>query len=116
VVETRRGAEQLQRILQTLARVELTDGLTLAQLIVETASRLPRDATVVAILSEASAETALALGNLRRRGHAVVAILVLFGEHKQDTATGRLMAEGIEVRHVHDEASLAAVCAQQVMH
>ena len=36
------------RILETLARVELTDGLTLAQLITETGSRLPRDATVVA--------------------------------------------------------------------
>jgi uncharacterized repeat protein (TIGR01451 family) len=115
VVETRRGPEQFQRILQTLARVELTDGLTLSQLIVETASRLPRDATVVAILSEASAETALALGNLRRRGHAVVAILIIFGEEQQDAAAGRLLAEGIEVRSVHDEASLAAVCAQQVL-
>ena len=64
---------------------------------------------------EASAETALALGNLRRRGHAVVAILIIFGEEQQDAAAGRLLAEGIEVRSVHDEASLAAVCAQQVL-
>jgi len=44
VVETRRGPEQLVRILETLARVELTDGLPLADLIGETASRMPRDA------------------------------------------------------------------------
>ena len=49
----RRGAEQLLRILETLARVELTDGLSFAQLVVETASRLPRDATVVALLGVA---------------------------------------------------------------
>ncbi len=115
VVETRRGPEQLQRILEALARVELTDGLTVAQLVVETASRLPRDATVAAILGEVTAETALALGNLRRRGHAVVAILVIFGEDQQEEAAGRLLAEGIEVRDVRDEASLAAVCRQQVL-
>jgi uncharacterized repeat protein (TIGR01451 family) len=115
VVETRRGPEQFRRILETLARAELTDGLTLAQLVVETASRLPRDATVAAVLSEASPETALALGNLRRRGFAVVAILVIFGEDAQEEATGRLLAEGVEVRHVRDDASLAAVCRQQVL-
>ena len=32
VVETRRGAEQLMRILETLARAELTDGLSVPQL------------------------------------------------------------------------------------
>ncbi|MCI0456056.1 MAG: DUF58 domain-containing protein [Gemmataceae bacterium] len=115
VVETRRGPEQLQRILEALARVELTDGLTVPQLVVETASRLPRDATVAAILGEVTAETALALGNLRRRGYAVVAILVIFGEEQQEEAAGRLLAEGIEVRDVRDEASLAAVCRQQVL-
>jgi uncharacterized repeat protein (TIGR01451 family) len=115
VVETRRGAEQFQRILETLARVELTDGLTLAQLIIETASRLPRDATVVAVLADVSAETALALGNLRRRGHAVTAVLILAEENDFAQAYGRLMAERIDVRHVTDEAGLVGVCQQQVL-
>jgi uncharacterized repeat protein (TIGR01451 family) len=114
VVETRRGVEQFPRILEVLARVELTDGLTVAQLVGETASRMPRDATVVAVLGEVSTEAALALGNLRRRGHAVTAILVLFGEDKSEVAHGRLLAEGLEVRHVRDEASLAALCARQM--
>src|SRR6185437_13283705 len=73
-VPTRHGPDQLWRILETLARVELTDGLSFAQLVVETTSRLPRDATVVAVLAAVSPETALALGSLRRRGHAVVAV------------------------------------------
>ena len=80
VVDTRRGAEQVMRILETLARAELTDGLDLAHLIIETASRLPRDATVVAILTTVTPSTAIALGNLRRRGFAVTAIINVFEE------------------------------------
>src|SRR5579871_1552928 len=68
VVETRRGVQQFQRIREVLARLELTDGLTAAQLILETASRLPRDATVVALLADVPVEAALALGALRRQG------------------------------------------------
>jgi uncharacterized repeat protein (TIGR01451 family) len=115
VVETRRGAEQFQRILETLARVELTDGLTLSQLTIETASRFPRDATVVVLLAAVSAETALALGNLRRRGHAVTAVLILFEDDEFAQAYGRLMSERIDVRHVKDEAGLVVVCQQQVL-
>jgi uncharacterized protein (DUF58 family) len=115
VVQTRRGVEQFQRILETLARVELTDGLTMSQLIVEAMSRLPRDATVVAILGEASAETAMALGNLRRRGYAVTAVLVIFGDDACVDAHGRLLAEGVEVRHVKDEAEISALCQRQMV-
>jgi uncharacterized repeat protein (TIGR01451 family) len=114
VVPTRRGVEQFQRILETLARVELTDGLTLPQLIVETTGRIPRDATVVAVLGRVTPETALALGNLRRRGHAVAAVLVIFGDEHEE-AMGRLLAEGIDVRHLKNEAALPALCRQQVL-
>jgi uncharacterized repeat protein (TIGR01451 family) len=115
VVETRRGMEQFQRVRDVLARVELTDGLTLPQLVVETASRLPRDATVVALLPAVDAATALALGNLRRRGLAVTAVLILFEDNARDAATGLLLAERIDVRHIRNDAELAAVCRQQVM-
>ena len=115
VVETRRGPEQIQRILETLARVELTDGMTLTQLIGETTSRLPRDATVIAVLAEVTTKTALALGNLKRRGLAVTAILILFDDDALEKASGRLLAEGIDVRHVRDEATLTVVCQRQVL-
>src|SRR5205085_4906355 len=98
VVDTRRGVEQFQRIRETLARVELTDGLTFAQLLEETGSRLPRDATVVAVLGATSPETALALGALRRRGFAVTAILIVFDDDALQQAWIRLLAEGVEVR------------------
>ena len=93
MVETRRGAEQLMRILETLARVELTDGLTFPQLIAETTSRLPRDATALAILPSVTEETAVALGNLRRHGFAVSVILNVYGVHEFEVSAGRLLAE-----------------------
>jgi uncharacterized protein (DUF58 family) len=55
VVNTARGIESFQAIRETLARIELTDGLTFAELVIETASRLPRDATVAAVLPTGAA-------------------------------------------------------------
>ncbi len=116
VVETRRGAEQLMRILETLARAELTDGLDLMHLVIETASRLPRDATVLAILTAVTPETAVALGNLRRRGFAVTAIINVFEEREYAEAAGLLLAERIDSRHLKDEAAVSSVCRSYVLH
>jgi uncharacterized protein (DUF58 family) len=110
VVPTRRGPEQLRRILETLARVELTDGLPLPALIAEAGSRLPRDATVIAILPPGSLESALALGNLRRGGFAVTALLNLHEEWDFAQAAGPFLAEGIDVRHLKDENSILEIC------
>lgn len=115
VVPTRRGPEQFRRILETLARVELTDGLSFAQLVQEAVPRLPRDATVVAVLGAVDNETAFALGGLRRRGFAVAAVLVMMDEQAYYAASGRLLAERIESRRVTDEASLSALCQRQTV-
>jgi uncharacterized protein (DUF58 family) len=114
-VETRRGAEQLMRILETLARAELTDGLSLSQLVAETASRLPRDATVVAILTKVTEETAVALGNLVRRGFAVTALVNIYDDREYSEAAGKLLAERIDARHLRNEASVSSVCQAHVL-
>jgi uncharacterized protein (DUF58 family) len=121
IVETRRGADQFLRILESLARAELTDGLTFPQLIDEISSSLTRDATVIAIIRDAPMEHAIALGSLRRRGYSVTAIVIL-SEHENlpdwavppEWAT-RLLAEGIEFRHVSEELEIAQICAEQLM-
>jgi uncharacterized protein (DUF58 family) len=111
IVPTRRRPEQFTRIQETLARAELTDGLTLAQLLVEAASQLPRNATVVAVVPAASEQTALALGGLVRRGYTVVAIHVLPDEQTNHVDASRLLAAGVEVLPLPDEAALATLCA-----
>jgi uncharacterized protein (DUF58 family) len=115
IVPTRRGIEQFQRIRETLARVELTDGLTLSQLVAEAEGRLPRDATIIALLGRLTEETALTLGALHRSGYAVTAVLILFEENDAEDAHGRLLAEGIEVRHVNNEEQLTALCQRQAL-
>lgn len=115
VVQTRRGADQLMQILETLARVELTDGLTLPQLIGETTSRMPRDATVIVILPQVTAESAIALGNLRRQGYAVTAILNIYDQLDFAQASGSLLAAGISTIHLRDEQAVSIVCRNFVL-
>ncbi|MHC4401450.1 MAG: DUF58 domain-containing protein [Planctomycetota bacterium] len=115
IVETRRGPEQLMRILETLARVELTDGLDLAQLIRDTVGRMPRDATVLAILPSVPVETAIALGVLRRHGFAVTVILNTYEVHDFEVAAARLLAEGIASRHLRDRVAISTLCRDYVL-
>jgi len=113
VVDTRRSLEQFHRLRETLARVELNDGLTFAGLVLEVSNRLPRDATVLALLPAVPPDTAVALGNLRRQGYAVSAILIAIPEDDRASAFGRLLAEGVEdVRMLNNEAELPALCRQ----
>lgn len=111
LVPTRQSAEQLGQVLDTLARLELTDGLPLPALVTETAGRMPRDATVIAILPPPSPAAVISLGNLRRRGFAVTALINCYGEDVFAAAAGALAAEGVEARHLKDELSLASLCS-----
>jgi uncharacterized protein (DUF58 family) len=115
IVPTRRGVEQLQRIRETLARVELTDGLTFAELVTDTVGRIPRDATVVAVLPQVTLETAIAVGNLRRSGFAVTVVLVQMDRDALELGYGRLIAENIrDIRHLPNEEMLPDLCRQHV--
>lgn len=113
VVETRRGIEQFQQIREALARLEVTDGLSFAQLIIETAPRLPRDATIIAVLPRVPVETSTLLGSLRRQGFAVSAVLIGLEDDERSQAHGRLLAENIrDVRYVNSEESLGMLGEQ----
>ena len=93
----------------------MTDGLDLAQLLVETASRLPRDASVVAILSTVTDEAAVALGNLRRRGFAVTAIVNTYEDRDYAEAAGKLLAEQVDTRHLKDELAVSEICRMHAL-
>jgi uncharacterized protein (DUF58 family) len=108
IVETRRGFEQFQMIREALARLELSDGLTFAQLALEVSARIPRDATVIAVLPRVPVETAIALGTLRRQGFAVTAILIGLDENDKLVAHGRLLAETVrDIRYANTVEELA---------
>jgi uncharacterized protein (DUF58 family) len=114
-VETRRGVEQLTRVRELLACAELNDGLTFAQMLSEAVGRLPRDATLLAVLPDVPEETAIALGTLRRQGFAVAVVLVMIPDDEIERAFGRLVAEGVrDVRPLKDEGEIAELCRRQV--
>ena len=113
VVDTRRGFDQFQKIREALARLEFTDAFDFAHLALEMAPRMPRDATVVAILPRVPAESAIALGTLRRQGFAVTAILIGLDEQAKLEAHGRLLAQSIrDIRYVNTEDELAQLSGQ----
>ncbi|MDB5312870.1 MAG: hypothetical protein JWO38_7072 [Gemmataceae bacterium] len=109
-VDTRRGIDQFQKVREALARLELSDALTFAQLVLEMAPRMPRDATLVAVLPRVPVESAVALGTLRRQGFAITAVLIGLDESERLEAHGRLLAETVrDIRYVNSEAELAAL-------
>ncbi|MDG2467746.1 MAG: DUF58 domain-containing protein [Pirellulaceae bacterium] len=115
IVETRRGVEQLQRIFEALARMEKTSGLDLARLITESTDRLPRDATVVAILSSVTDSEIIALSSLKQQGFAITAIINCFSTDEFAKNSGALVAAGIETRHLKDEDSISEICQKQAV-
>lgn len=115
VVPTLRSSTQLTTILETLARVEKTDGLDFAHLVTEAASQLPQSATVIAILTRVTPAIAVALSSLQRRGMAVAAIVNLYDERTFEEAAAPLVAEGIDVRQLKERASISRVCMNCVL-
>ncbi len=115
IVPMGRGAEHFIQLHKTLARIERTDGLTLPELLIETQSRLSRDATVLVIVQDVDEAAALALGMLRRQGYSVAAIVNNYENDAYHAATARLLAQRIAVYHLLDEMSIAHICTQMVM-
>ena len=115
IVPTRKSPEQMVHISKALARLEKTDGMRLSELVVEAAAQIPRDATVIVIVSTINMENAIALGGLSRQGYSVEAIVNCFSEEEFATVSGPLLAEGIMTRHLKDESSVASICEKQVL-
>jgi len=120
VVPTRKSSDHFLRILETLARLEPTDGLDFPSLVSEAAVQLPRDATVVAVLGRVTPEMAQSLGELVRRGFLVTAIVVGFGADmlpdwaKPPEWAEILLAQNINFHMVSSEDGVTNLCAQAI--
>jgi uncharacterized protein (DUF58 family) len=120
-VGTRKGADQLMQMLQALARLELTDGLDFPAMLDETAAQMRRDTTIVPVLRRVTPATAIALGQLARRGFAVTAMIVSFAESTTpDWAqppewAAMLLAQGVDFRMVNSEESIINLCAEAIV-
>jgi hypothetical protein len=121
VVDSGKGVEKFSQILETLARLEHTDGLAFSDMIHEAASRMRRDSTVVPVLRHVTPAMAASLGDLVRRGFIVTAIIVSF-----DAATlpdwaqppewaEMLLAQRVDFRMVNTEESVSELCAEAII-
>lgn len=121
VIKAAKGEVQFTNILAALARLEHTDGLDFAAMLRDIAPQIRRDTTAVAILGEVSAETAAALGGLRRLGQPVTALLVSHGKDpvpdwaKPPEWAEMLLAEGIDFRIVSGEDSIRDLCVSALI-
>jgi len=114
-IPTRRSTEQFQRIQEILARVELTDGLTFSQLVLEAQSRIPRDATVVAIIPAANDQTTIALQNMARQGFAVSAMINVYDTLEYARISGPLISAGVDTHHLRNEDAIIHVCRKHAV-
>jgi uncharacterized protein (DUF58 family) len=121
VIETRKGDAKFQQMLETLARLEHTDGLEFSEMLAEAASEIPRDTTVVAVLRRVTPATAGSLGELARRGFLVTVIVVSIElEAVPDWAqppewAQMLLAQNIDFRIVNSEESVTNLCAEAIV-
>ena len=115
------GPEQLERIHETLARIEQTDGFTFEGMIHEVAGRISRETSVVAILVGVDRASARALGELRRAGYAVTAVVVTrdVREYREWAVPPEwaelLISEGIEFRPIDSREALTELRAESLL-
>lgn len=110
-----RGPVQLREIMRSLARLERTDGLTLAELLVECESQLSGETTLLVILQQAEPDAIAALIGLSRRGRAVAVIVNTHDINDFAIVAGPLIASRIPVFHLLNEDSIADVCRQTLL-
>ena len=120
-VETRKGTEKMHQLLETLARLEHSDGLEFSEMLAAAISQIPRDATVVPVLRRVTEPIAIALGEMVRRGFLVTVVVVAFAQDpvpdwaKPPEWAELLLAHGIDFRMVNSEESIMNLCASAIV-
>jgi uncharacterized protein (DUF58 family) len=110
-VEPGRGAWQRDRLRAALARLTLAPGLTLPELLISEAPRLPRSLVVLVITPDLGPALGGALGGLKRSGFDVGVVWIQTGG-PGTVATSLL--EGVPVYPVREEADLERMGAQSL--
>ncbi|NND97102.1 MAG: DUF58 domain-containing protein [Pirellulaceae bacterium] len=110
-----RGPLHLQEMIRTLARLELTDALTLSELLIESESRLSAETTMLVIAQKCPYESLSALISLSRRGWAVGVIINTHDINDYSSAAGPLIACNIPTFHLANEESIVEVCRKATL-
>ncbi|MGV3484596.1 MAG: DUF58 domain-containing protein [Planctomycetaceae bacterium] len=109
ILPSDRGPVHYREVLRQLARLELSDGLPIAETILGSQSRLARDTTLIVILQQCPASTAAMLIGMKRRGWAIAVVINTQDINDYIAAAGPFQAANIPVAHLADENSLPEV-------
>jgi hypothetical protein len=107
-VEAGRGGWQRDRLFAALARLTLASGLTLPEVLVAEAPRLPRSLVLLVVTPRIDGGLGSALAGLKRSGIEVAVVWIQDAE--ADTAVTEFI-EGVNVYPVRTEADLEALGA-----
>lgn len=110
-VEPGRGGWHRDRLRAALARLTLAPGLSLPELLVSEAPRLPRSLVVLVITPDLSPAMGAALAGLKRSGFEAAVLWIQTGE-ATSTVTG--LPEGVPVHVIADEADLQDLGARKL--
>ena len=107
-IPVRRGEYQVRLIMRALARLRLSEALTLPQLIAEEYRGWPREASTILIVPGVSAELLTEAVRLRNSGFTVV-LMIIDNADSFNRERGALEAEGVRVLHIASEAHLNVI-------
>ncbi len=115
VMPSGRGPVHYQEVVRQLARLELSDGLPIAETIIASQSRLARDTTLIVILQQCDEATAAMLIGMKRRGWAVAVVINTQDINAFVAAAGPFQSASIQTIHLPDEQSIAHATRRAVM-
>lgn len=107
-----RDVGRLKELTRTLARLDRTDGLSLAELLAESESRLSSETTLIMIVQECPPESAAAIIGLARRGWAVAVILNTHDDEDFARLAAPTIAERIPTLHLRNEKAIPDLCRE----
>jgi uncharacterized protein (DUF58 family) len=110
-VEPGGGRWQLDRLRSALARLTLAPGLTLAELLVAEAPRLPRSHVILVVTPDLGPALGGAVGTLRRSGFEVGVVWIRKGGVETVAAS---LPEGVPIYPVTEETDLEQLGAQSL--
>lgn len=112
VLPVDRGPTHLREVTRHLARLERTDGLTLAEFLAESQSQLSDETTLLFIVQSVNESDLAAILSFARRGWAVAVIVNTAEIHDFSQVAAPLLSENLSVTHLANSQSIQDLVSQ----
>lgn len=97
-VPVRRGQDSIMLIMESLARLELSDGLALQEMIAREYNAWPREDTVILIVPDLPPELGREIARLKTTGFSVLVLLI---DNSESAPRAQAALEGLRIPMIH---------------